>query len=595
MCRPCCEYRLIQCRCPSKGSGVGYTVPCCRNVLDECDPCIVHPGCSLFENCKACNNGTWEANDDFFVDGKYCTECRHGWSGGDCRNSGIKTKPCAPPEKPANGYLLPVYGPEEELVSVNYRCHPSFTLIGSQQRICQPNGTWNGTAPTCVKGQTSRARCSPPPKLLNGYHRAAPDADGGAEAVEFFCRNSYILSGNHQSACLSNGSWSGRPPKCVRVCREPKVSELVRRSVVKPHLVSRENPDQTFAALPRGVHPVHTSIEYACASPLYRHTGSSRRTCLKSGRWSGRHVSCSPVCGKFDTPSRHNLTDTPWPWHAAVYIRSPPDRNASSAHGPRGVTVSVQQGASEESTFWRLACSGALLSQRGVLVAARCVVDKDEQQTLHPARVKVVLGVRELTSEGRHKSPHHLRVSDVVVHPRFHAAPDSDVAVLKLKDKARISERVQPVCLPPQGGEATAQEAYAARWTVPNHSSRHNPTSQTALVALGDVAECEREFARGGARSPPMGDDTLCVSRKPSGPRGPCPGVIPGIATAPASFSSTSGGRPGQAVAREASGAAWQLLGLESFSTKEENCHRQTYTVQTRVASFRDWIEKNTK
>ncbi|KAA8595784.1 hypothetical protein FQN60_011075 [Etheostoma spectabile] len=85
MCRPCCEYHLIQCRCPSKGSRVGYTVPCCRNVLDQCDPCIIHPGCSLFENCKTCHNGTWKANDDFFVNGKYCTECRQGWSGGDCR------------------------------------------------------------------------------------------------------------------------------------------------------------------------------------------------------------------------------------------------------------------------------------------------------------------------------------------------------------------------------------------------------------------------------------------------------------------------------------------------------------------------------
>ncbi|XP_032372142.1 inactive serine protease PAMR1 [Etheostoma spectabile] len=88
MCRPCCEYHLIQCRCPSKGSRVGYTVPCCRNVLDQCDPCIIHPGCSLFENCKTCHNGTWKANDDFFVNGKYCTECRQGWSGGDCRICG---------------------------------------------------------------------------------------------------------------------------------------------------------------------------------------------------------------------------------------------------------------------------------------------------------------------------------------------------------------------------------------------------------------------------------------------------------------------------------------------------------------------------
>lgn len=52
--------------------------------------------------------------------------------------------------------------------------------------------------------------------------------------------------------------------------------------------------DTTFLKHPHGFHPVYTSIEYKCASLLYRHTGSSRRTCLKTGRWSGRRVSCSP-------------------------------------------------------------------------------------------------------------------------------------------------------------------------------------------------------------------------------------------------------------------------------------------------------------
>lgn len=41
-------------------------------------------GCSIFENCKRCNNGTWGPRDDFFVNGEYCSECRPGWSGGDC-------------------------------------------------------------------------------------------------------------------------------------------------------------------------------------------------------------------------------------------------------------------------------------------------------------------------------------------------------------------------------------------------------------------------------------------------------------------------------------------------------------------------------
>ncbi len=44
MCRTCCEYEQISCKCPSQGTKVGYAVPCCRNVLDECDPCILHQG-----------------------------------------------------------------------------------------------------------------------------------------------------------------------------------------------------------------------------------------------------------------------------------------------------------------------------------------------------------------------------------------------------------------------------------------------------------------------------------------------------------------------------------------------------------------------
>lgn len=65
-------------------------------------------------------------------------------------------------------------------------------------------------------GQTSRVQCAPPPKLLNGYQRPVLDIAGGAEMIEFFCKNSYILSGNHRSICLSNGSWSSSLPKCVK-------------------------------------------------------------------------------------------------------------------------------------------------------------------------------------------------------------------------------------------------------------------------------------------------------------------------------------------------------------------------------------------
>uniref|UniRef100_A0A3Q4AVI4 Uncharacterized protein n=1 Tax=Mola mola TaxID=94237 RepID=A0A3Q4AVI4_MOLML len=633
MCRPCCEYQLIQCRCPSKGTRVGYTVPCCRNALDQCDPCIIHPGCSLFENCKTCHNGTWKANDDFFVDGKYCTDlvlthnwlnisldsyptnarcewtvqvekpfhrrfsllsleadhsCRydyvevrdgdgltspvigrfcgdqlpppikstgnilhilfssdgynnfdgfvvyiplHACSASLCLHapylhpylpfcsavticnstlSAFRNPVCAPPEHPVNGYLLPVFGPKETLISVNYNCYPPFTLLGSRQRVCLPNARWSGEVPACVKECFLKRTTS----VLFFFHRENPD----------------------------------------KLSSRDNVHDLLSAGFIPLRLDQSKRDDNAFVELPRGFHPVHTSIEYKCASPLYRHSGSSRRTCLKSGRWSGRHVSCSPGA---------NLTDTQWPWHAAIYVRSPPDHTASP-DGPQGAAMSVHQGASEESTFWFLACSGALLTQRSILVAAQCVADEDKRQPLQPAQVKVVIDTRSQKSKDRPKGLHHLTVSDISVHPNFYSTPDSNVAVLKLRDKAKISEGVLPVCLPKvQGGEVTAREAYTTSWILPNDDrdlSRSTPSSQTKLVQLGDVAQCEREFAQEG--EPVFSWSSAVLS-----------------------------GHDEQG----ASGTSWQLLGLETFSYNEKKCDRLTHAVQTRIGNFRDWIEKNLK
>ncbi|XP_056874371.1 uncharacterized protein LOC130516950 isoform X2 [Takifugu flavidus] len=715
MCRPCCEYQLIQCRCPSKGLKVGYTVPCCRNALNQCDPCIFHPGCSLFENCKTCHNGTWKANDDFFVNGKYCTECRQGWSGGDCKTCGgvihrdqghialdsyptnarcewtvhvergrsielrflllnlepdhkcgydyvevrdgdalrspviarfcgdqlpppikssgsalhilfssdgynnfngfalvfqesaaspINNPACAPPENPGNGYLLPVYGPQDKLVAVRYKCYPPFTLIGSHQRVCQRDATWSGAVPVCVKGQTSRSRCPPPPKLQNGYHKPSPATAGGLETIEYFCNRPYILGGSQRLTCSSHGSWSGGQPKCVRACRQPRVSELVKQQVVKPHLASRDNPtkpssrlskkpkheDHGIVELPGGFHPVHTVIEYKCASPLYEHAGSSRRTCLKSGRWSGSHVSCSPVCGKFNNFSPPNLTETQWPWHVAVYIRSPPD--PSSTVKPPGAAMFVQQGDSEESTFWVLACSGALLSQRSILVAAQCVVDGDKRQTLQPAHIRVVMGVHH-----QRKSLRRLMVSDILVHPDVDLGAASSVAVLKLRDKAKISQSVLPVCLPKgPAGEAAAREAYSVRWIPPHRHgnlSRSIPTSHTERVQVGMVSQCEGQNAQGGEQNTAISNNTLCGISPPSGLQKLCPSLAPGFAAVPVRSSSRSDVSSGHDE-QEISGALWQLLRLEAFSYQGGNCS-QIYVVPTQIANIRDWIVKNMK
>ncbi|XP_052361430.1 inactive serine protease PAMR1-like isoform X2 [Oncorhynchus keta] len=746
MCRDCCEYQLIQCRCPSQGTRVGYSVPCCRNQLDQCDPCIIHPGCSLFENCKTCHNGTWQAKDDFFIRGRFCTDCRQGWAGGDCKTCGgvirraqghimlesypinahcewrvqvekgenvelrfsmlslepdhnchydyvelrdgdslsspvigrfcgnelpppirtsgsrlhvlfvsdgynnfdgffaafqqssacspspcqhhgtcllnpvqsfrcaclpgytgqlcenvARSQVCVLPARPVNGELLSVYGLEDELLAVQYLCHPPYTLTGSPQRTCLPNATWSGMVPICGKVDKESIRpsqrgadpvrglgvCPPPARLHHGYLQLVRGSGGGPDTVDYFCNPSYILSGGSRSTCLPDGSWSGRQPLCVRACREPKVSELVRHKVVKPKAPSRNSPvhrlhtssthtvydshppgmdppssgnlpntqDPVLRELPRGFHQLSTSIEYECASSLYQHYGSPRRTCLKTGRWSGHHVSCSPVCGQLPAGfSPQNLTEIGWPWHAAIYLRSHIIRRAGSG---------LQTAPEEASSPWQLACSGALVTQLSVLVAAHCLVvaGVGKPQWIDPANIKVVMGMH---SPGQMRTLKQLQVSSVLVHPSFDPVTlDSDLAVLKLRDKAKISERVLPVCLPKmQGGEVTATQGYATGWLLASDSrSSSKPsldaeTAQTGVVELGDVVQCERQFAQSGAPVT-ITDNMLCAMRHPLNPTKPCPTVSAGITIIPSPATKPSSGPSGDRGMIVLSGSFW--------------------------------------
>ncbi|KAL2088942.1 hypothetical protein ACEWY4_015841 [Coilia grayii] len=769
MCRSCCEYQQIRCRCPSQGTKVGYAVPCCRNELDECDPCIIHQGCSIFENCKTCNNGTWKAQDDFYIREQYCAECRQGWSGGDCmtcggvirraqghltlesypinarcewiihvnrgltmdlrftalslefdhscrydyvevrdgdsmdapvigrycgsespppiRSSGDSLrirfvsdgynnfdgffatfqeasacssspchhggtcfldplqafrcacpadrtgqqcetpvplkKACGAPPKPLDGDVsLLQHDPSGNALStVQYSCHKSHRLQGTSQRICLPNGTWSGVAPTCVKASvmdSKQSNCPPLPKLQHGYHKVVPQ--GGPHTVEFHCRNSHALSGNPHRSCLADGTWSGKQPRCVKACREPKVSKLVKQRILPPHVALRRNTTihglyslanlripgtaslskevAPMDPLPDGFHPQYTQIEYECASPLYQHSGSARRTCLKTGKWSGHHVSCSPVCGTVRSVRPQTLADTQWPWQAAIYRHVPHPTGRETGRSGGGGRSEVERGGR-----WQLACSGVLVNQYSVVVAAHCVSESGTARHLRPGDVKVVMGKNQLREEIRSETSDLLRVAAVLIHPNYKAAgPDSDLAVLKLLDKARISEHVMPVCLPRlQGGEVTAQQGYAFDWSLPKDAAPHAVASaRTGLIELSDVVQCERQYSHSG-HPVNITDNMLCGRQHPLSPSQMC-GTYSRGGVVVAQASSSSPRRPSSSSPLSGHGkqdgddkGSWELLGLMSFGYERGKCSPERYTIYTRVNNFKDWLEKNVK
>ncbi|XP_030622574.1 inactive serine protease PAMR1 [Chanos chanos] len=825
MCRGCCEYDVIRCKCPLQGTPVGYAVPCCRNALNECDPCIIHPGCSIFENCKRCNNGTWGPRDDFFVKGQYCSECRPGWSGGNCLKCGgvirkrqghivlesyptnarcewtlqvdrpftidlrfmmlslefdhncrydyvevrdgdsmdsqvigrycgnerpapiqstgnslhilfvsdgyknfdgffaifqessacssspclhdgtcvldssysyhcaclagytgqrcenvlmcqrplspahgftesldlrvggqvlfhcdpgfalkgfqmatclldgtwsYPTPECVPlegvcslPAKPAHGDHFLVYGPNDVLIALQYLCYRPYKLQGSPQRTCLANSTWSGSAPTCVKDkEAEKSRCPPLPRLYHGWTEVVPGVQ--PETVQFFCNHSYALSGSAHRTCQPNGTWTGMQPLCVRACREPKVSVLVRQTVLPPQVPSRKTPvhklysstgqgrlsvsptrfPSTAPPLPRGFHHLYTHIEYQCTSPYYQHSGSIRRTCLKTGKWSGRHVSCSPVCGKLLTFDPQRPAEARWPWLAAIYRRHG-DKAAGKAlkkgslAEPLGKGVVSEEESEAGSATWQLVCSGALVNQRSVVVAAHCVTELGKLYPLDAANVRVTLGKQFRSDLRDTKSLQHLRVSSIVVHPNYDPLVlDSDLAVLKLLDKARIGEHVLPVCLPSaQEAEMDTSVGMVTGWSLlPDQRAGEDERVRVGTVLLGDVVQCERQYAHHGM---PIGitDNMLCGRQQPdAGLSNICPADTGGILILPPLSQSPTLTPFGPAPPTQTTPKQeWRLLGLVSFGYDQRDCNPELYTIYTHIANFLGFIEDNMK
>ncbi|NWW09780.1 PAMR1 protease, partial [Oreocharis arfaki] len=681
MCRECCEYDQIECICPGQKERVGYTIPCCRNEENECDSCLIHPGCTIFENCKSCRNGSWGGTlDDFYIKGIYCAECRAGWYGGDCMRCGQVLR-ASRGQILLEGYPLNARcewtihvqaGFNVELrfsmlsLEFDYMCQydyveirdgdnldsqiikkfcgnerpPPIRSTGSSLHVLfQSDGSKNfdgfhavfeeitacSSSPclhdgTCILDKSSTYKCaclagytgnrcenfleekncSDPGGPLNGYRRVVEDTGllNGRYAkigtvIAFFCNNSYVLSGNEQRTCQDDGEWSGKQPICIKACREPKISDLVRQKVLPMQVQSRETPLHQlyssafskqklqiyptkkpalpFGELPPGYQHLHTQLQYECVSPFYRRLGSSRRTCLKTGKWSGRAPVCIPICGKAENITLQKaVTSTRWPWQAAIY---------RTANGVK--ENSLRKGA------WILICSGALVNERTVVVAAHCVTDLGKTIVLKTAELKVVLGKFYRDDDRDEKTIQNLRISAIIVHPNYDPILlDSDIAVIKLLDKARISSRVQPICLSSSHDLTSSTEdlkIMVTGWKVladikdPGYK---NDTIRMGVVQMVDSLLCEQQYEDNGIQVS-ITDSMFCAKQDHTAFSNICPAETGGIAAITL---------PGKASPE----LRWHLMGLVSWGY-DKTCSLELYSGYTKALPFKDWIEKNMK
>jgi hypothetical protein len=175
---------------------------------------------------------------------------------------------CGALKNPTDGTV--VTSPTTYGSKADYTCQTGFGLAGTSPRICQADGTWSGTAPTC-----GLADCPAPPSISDG----APTTTGttfGSTAT-YACNPGYNLSGTAVHTCQADRTWSGTLPTCT--------------------VVDCGNPSIGFGTYSPAATTYGSTVNVTC-NDCYSISGATTRTCQANGTWSGVQPTCSLVdCG----------------------------------------------------------------------------------------------------------------------------------------------------------------------------------------------------------------------------------------------------------------------------------------------------------
>nr|XP_046184667.1 sushi, von Willebrand factor type A, EGF and pentraxin domain-containing protein 1-like isoform X3 [Oncorhynchus gorbuscha] len=240
-----------------------------------------HYGKGLQYECTACPPGTYkpEGTPGGLSTCLLCPDQHHTSQPGstapsDCvckqgyRSQGKTCEVVYCPElsPPGNGFFIHNVCNNQFNAACGVRCQPGYDRQGSGIRLCQPNGTWSGSPPSC------RVRSCPtlsPPQ--HGYMNCSKGVASYRAACEVRCAKGYKLEGDARLSCQADSQWSGIQPRCVEVRCPPMVT--LRNVLLSPPACGQ-----------RKVKP-GTLCRLACRHG-YRLQGDLEARCLSSGDWS---------------------------------------------------------------------------------------------------------------------------------------------------------------------------------------------------------------------------------------------------------------------------------------------------------------------
>ncbi|XP_030635356.1 LOW QUALITY PROTEIN: sushi, von Willebrand factor type A, EGF and pentraxin domain-containing protein 1 [Chanos chanos] len=266
--RDCCDL-MASCKC---GTHTGQYDCICEKG---------HYGKGLQHECTACPAGTYkpEATPGGLGTCLPCPDPNHTSLPGsttpsDCvcmqgyrlLNNTCQVVECPVLTPPENGFFIQNVCNNQYNSACGVRCLPGFDLRGSSIRLCQPDGTWSGSEPSC-----SVRSCPTLPTMRHGWLNCSKNGSPNRQECEVHCEKGYRLEGRARLTCQANSQWSRPLPRCVEV-RCPPIGTLRHRSFVAPDCGE-------------GVVRSGTTCKLTCLRG-YRLHGDPLVHCLPSGDWS---------------------------------------------------------------------------------------------------------------------------------------------------------------------------------------------------------------------------------------------------------------------------------------------------------------------
>ncbi|XP_016150593.1 sushi repeat-containing protein SRPX2 [Sinocyclocheilus grahami] len=208
----------------------------------------------------------------------------------------------------------------------DYTCYEGYQIEGDRYRMCQEEGTWSGTEPTCADHD--------PPKLKCPLSRVKIAEPGKLTAMVSWERPVAKDTADRALQVLRNGLESGSDfPEGMHVIRY-KVSDQARNTATCKFTVHVE-----VRRCPKLKPPMHGYLtcssdgnnygavcEYDC-DPGFERTGFATRVCQLSRSWSDEAAQCVLMAIKTDVRSAGALLDQFYEKRRLLVVSTPDNAN----------------------------------------------------------------------------------------------------------------------------------------------------------------------------------------------------------------------------------------------------------------------------